>query len=438
MTPYPNPFDVSAAYAPLMRAALALALLPGLGLGLLLATIAGLGLRVDLAWPALAQGHGQVQTLGFTLLFVVAVGLQLLPRFLGTPMTATGRNRAVIGGLLAGVGVLARLVSQPMESGPLRTGLLILAAVAVLGGVLAAASGFHTPRQQGAIRVVDGMGRGWSRFVAVGGLALGTALILHTWALFGLASGWRMVPNGLNEALIHLEIAGFATCMVVGVGSRVFGRFLLLRTRPAFEARLPHLAGLYGLGLILVAGGWLMDIGAVRLVGAALGLGVVLVWLWLVGLFNSPSRLSGMPHVTGPTRRWVRLAFVFLLAGNVIGTGLEVQELVFGIPAGASARSAARHSLAQGFLLVMMVAMAARLLPIYSADVLKRPRLVEGAVALLMVGAFLRVGAELMGGYGGIAGPLVAGGGALSTAGFALFALGLWASLGRLPRALAA
>jgi hypothetical protein len=62
--------------------------------------------------------------------------------------------------------------------------------------------------------------------------------------------------------------------------------------------------------------------------------------------------------------------------------------------------SAARHSLAQGFLLPLMVSMASRLLPIYSADALRRRGLLEVTVDLLMVGAHVRVGAEMIGGCG--------------------------------------
>lgn len=60
--------------------------------------------------------------------------------------------------------------------------------------------------------------------------------------------------------------------------------------------------------------------------------------------------------------------------------------------------SPARHALVQGFLLVLMIATAVRLLPMLSADVLRRRWLPELAVALLVAGALLRVGAELLGG----------------------------------------
>jgi hypothetical protein len=83
----------------------------------------------------------------------------------------------------------------------------------------------------------------------------------------------------------------------------------------------------------------------------------------------------------------------------------------------------------------MMVSMASRLLPIYSADVLRRRWLSEVILDLLLLGAFIRVLAEAIGGYETVTGPLIALGGTSSVVAFVVFALGMWSSLGRLPRA---
>jgi hypothetical protein len=221
------------------------------------------------------------------------------------------------------------------------------------------------------------------------------------------------------------------------VASRVFGRFLILRTRPAVERWVPCLAAVWAVGVVLVALGWLLDppVGSwLRLLGSLLEIVVLLVWLWLVGLYDRPSRASGTPYVTDPTRRWIRCAFAFLAVGLARDVGLFATEALFGIPPTLADLSAARHAVAQGFLLPLMVSMAARLLPIYSADVLRRKWLLELSVDAILVGALVRVGAEMLGGYAGVAGPLVALGGVTSVLGFGIFAVGLWSSLGRLPR----
>lgn len=429
-----NPFDVSRSYALVMRLALLLAVLPGLGTGFVLVLVAGVALPLTIAWPQLAQAHGQIQALGFVLLFIVAVGLQLFPRFLSAPLRHP--ERAIGGRCLVAVALLGRLVAQPLEPGGAREALLVVSTLGVPVGALVAGWAFHGFRRA-PIEADRATSETWRTFITVGGPALGAALVLYVWSGLRLASGDVVVAPGLDEALIHLELAGFATCLVLAVASRVFGRFLLLRTRPGFEARLPMLAALWAAGLVLVSLGWLLA-GAwavwLHLFGALLELGVLAGWLWLIGLYDLPSRESGTPYVTSPTRRWVRLAFAFLVLNLALEVGLFGREVLLGVPPSNTELSAARHALAQGFLLPLMVSMAARLLPIFSADVLKHRRRLEISVDLLLVGALVRVLAEALGGYGAFAGPLVALGGALGVLGFYVFAFGMWRSLDRLPK----
>jgi hypothetical protein len=417
-----------------MRLSLGLALVPGLGTGLLLVLVAGLRLPVAIAWPQLAQGHGAVQMFGFVLLFIVAVGLQLFPRFLGAPLLHPWR--AAWGACLVALAVLARLVAQPLEPGALRLALLATAALGVPVGALIAGSTFHGLTRR-SVQPARGPAAGWRRFVAIGGLALGGALILNVVANLGLASGQLLVPETSDEAMIHLVLAGFATCLVLGVGSRVFGRFLLLRTDLGLERWVPRLAVAWGVGLALVAGGWLGYATwwspLARWLGVIDELVVLCTWTYLIGMYRTPSRESGTPYVTNPTRRWVRSAFGLLLLSLVLDAGLFTAEMITGVPPTSAQLSAARHSLAQGFLLTMMISMAARLLPIYSAYALKRRRLVELTIDLVLAGALVRVAAEAIGGYAKFTGPLVALGGALGVTGFAIFAAGMWSALGRLP-----
>ena len=302
--------------------------------------------------------------------------------------------------------------------------------------MLMAGSVFHGLSRR-SVQPDSGPSAAWRRFVVVGGLALGAALVVYFWAGLGLAAGGVVVQQGTDEALIHLELAGFATCLVLGVGSRVFGRFLLLRTLSKLETWVPRLAVGWGVGLVLVTGGWLLDgsLGAwTRLLGGAIELAVLCTWLWLIGMYARPSRESGTPYVTNPTRRWIRLAFVFLVFSLALDVGLFGREAVFGTAPSITELSAARHALAQGFLLPLMVSMASRLLPVYSADVLRRRALTELTIDLLLVGALMRVGAEAIGGYQAVAGLLVALGGGAGVAGFAVFAIGMWSALGGLPK----
>jgi hypothetical protein len=430
VAPPRNVFAVTRPYRFVMALALTMAVLPGFGTGLLLVLVAGAGLPVSVAWPQLAQSHGQVQTFGFVLLFIVAVGLQLFPRFLGAPLIHPWR--AGWGASLVAISLLAREVAQPLPQTPVRQLLLVVAAVGVPIGALMAGSAFHGLTRR-SVQPKRGPAAAWRRFIAVGGMSLGGALVLFVWANFTLATGDIVVSEGLDEALIHLELAGFATCLVFGVSSRVFGRFLLLRTRPQLEPWIPRLALTWAAGLALVVGGWLLAVPEFKAMGGLLELGVLCTWLWLIGLYDAPTRPSGTPYVTNPTRRWIRLGFALLVISLALDLALFAREAITGEPPGASELSAARHALAQGFLLALMISMASRLLPIYSADVLKHRLRLELTVDLVLVGAIVRVVAEAGGGYTALTGPLVALGGTLGVVGFVVFAIGMLASLARVP-----
>jgi uncharacterized protein involved in response to NO len=417
-----------------MRLALGLAILPGLGTGLLLVLVAGLRLPLAIAWPQLAQAHGQIQALGFVLVFIVAVGLQLFPRFLGAPLLQP--QRATYGASIISLALLARLIGQPLAPGLARTILLVVAALGVPAGALLAGSAFHGLSRR-SIQPSTGPSAAWRRFILVGGLSLGAAMVLFVAVGLALAFGDVLVDQNVDEALIHLQLAGFTACLIFAVSSRIFGRFFLLRTHPAFDATVPKLALTWGIGLVLVTMGWLVPgvAGAwLRAIGALAELAMACVWLWMVGLYAPPVRESGTPYVTNPTRRWVRFAFAFLVVGLALSAGLFAREALFGTSPSSTELSAARHALAQGFVLPMILSMASRLLPIYSADVLKRRWLLELTLDTLLLGALLRVAAEAVGGYDTIAGPLVALGGTLSIAAFIVFAVGMWSALTRLPR----
>src|SRR5690348_10970728 len=96
----------------LPRTALALGVTagPGLRLWLLLARTVQAPLG-GASWLALVQVHGFVQLFGFAGLFVMGVGLHLLPRLRGG--APVGRRPSLAVYLLTVTGVVVRAVAQP-------------------------------------------------------------------------------------------------------------------------------------------------------------------------------------------------------------------------------------------------------------------------------------------------------------------------------------
>ena len=220
--------------------------------------------------------------------------------------------------------------------------------------------------------------------------------------------------------------------MVLVVSGRIFPKFLLLQ--PTREGLLPYAFVLWGIGSLGVPLDWLVAPSAAlaRAVVALAQLAGAAAFVIALRLYDPPLRPSGTPRVTDPTRRWIRVAFGLMLAGATADAALAVAESV-GTTAGLTQLSAARHALAQGFILPMIVVMAARILPGYSVRMLRQPRLLSAMVWMLLVGAAVRFVAELFGGHAVGWGALVALGGTLGVLGFVVFAVGLWRASARDP-----
>jgi hypothetical protein len=259
-------------------------------------------------------------------------------------------------------------------------------------------------------------------------LSLLGALLLNVLACLDIsASRAIVVPFNGDEALLHLELWGFASSMVFAVSGRIFPRFLLLQ--PTHERLLRVALVLWAIGSFGVPLVWAGLAGSPlpRLLAYLAQLLGACLYVLALRLYETPSRPSGTPHVTDPTRLWARVAFALMLLAAAANFGLALAD-VFGFVPPSISLSAARHGLAQGFLLPLIVVMAARILPGYSGWILHRSRLLPGMVWTLFVGAALRLGAELLGGYAPVFGPLVALGGSLAVVAFTVFAVGLLAT----------
>jgi hypothetical protein len=416
-------------YALLVRTSLALAL--GLGFALGTYLVVGFAFNVPLggASPALMQVHGHAQTFGFVALFIMAVGVQLFPRFHARPLDRP--VQVSVGGLLLALGVILRSIAQPLPPEALgRPGLLVLAALLELVGVLLAVHAFSRvvtrsvqPRPTPLLRLTMGT-------------SLLLSLVLNLVVAFGLAGGSIVVPASMNEAVLHLQLWGFASTMVLAVAGRVYPRFLLLRSTR--ERLLPVALALWSIGSLGVPLAWLVasERPEFRLIAATAQLAGACLYVAALRLYEAPVRDSGMPHITDPTRRWARIAYAFLLAAAAANVGIALADWL-AVQTTLTQLSAARHALAQGFLLPIIVYMAARILPGYSGLMARRPRLLAGLVWTLFVGAAVRATAELVGGYTPGWSAAVGLGGLLGTAVFTVFAIGLWRATADNPPSIA-
>lgn len=447
------PFTV---VSPVLRAALLL----GAGGGFMLASVLSLTFALQLPlgpwWTALAQAHGHLQLYGWAGLFVLGVAFHFLPRLRGAPLAWPRAVPWLLGAQVAAL--LLRGVSQPLlaaDGAPagaaaLWRALLVASAALELAGVgsaVAVLAATALRRDGPLLRTRPALWSVWPFVLcAMGSLALATLLNAAN-MLQAVTVGGGVVPAAGDAANVLLGLFGFLVPMALAMSARALPLYAGLE---AFPRRVLWPAALVyagGLALALVGSGAAlapsMALGQLGGLGLALMGGVLVTFIGLFGrLMMHRGHLPGRVRALTPApevaaRGYVRAVrseratfgpYVALIA-SAYGWALLAGALLLldglALALGGSppvTLDAPRHSLAVGFLALLLAGVSARMLPGFSGGHLASPRLVSALLWLGNGAALLRVGAllalpvllALLGGLGrtldaalfGLSGPL--------------------------------
>ena len=286
-------------WPPFVRAAIAVALTGGFGLGAALFGASALRIPLGLWWPAAAQAHGHLQLIGWTGLLVLGVGFHFLPRLRGAPLARPARARAVLWLLLAGL--VSRVLAQPTLAaigvapltGVLRATLLAAAVLELLGATVALDVLIRTLREGPPMADRAGL-RAVLPLFGVAFAAFWLALAANLWGVVAaLRAGSALVASPIDRAGTLLALYGFLIPVGVAMSVRLFP--LYFRTPPSRQRWLRGGLGCVGVGLGARLLGALGDLPGVAIFGQlilALGL---LIFVVVVGIFARPRPLPRQP-----------------------------------------------------------------------------------------------------------------------------------------------
>jgi hypothetical protein len=385
------------------------------------------------------NAHGHAQIFGWVGLFVMGFAYQAFPRFKHTTLVCPQLALVSLGLML--VGIVGRSVGEPLAASwpwagtvAITCSWLEVLAIGLFAGLILA-----TWRASGKeLAVYDYYilaALGWFVVQAVGeAVYLAATLAAPDRAsLLTLVQTWQ---GALRETQIH----GFALLMILGVSQRILHHF--------YGFRKPHsglsLAALLCLNLAVageVAGLVLMSdgghgwaavwYGAVLLLASSVG---ALVWDWHI--FSAPQERDR-------SLKFLRAAYAWLLLALGMLVLLPVYQFVllpWLAPAGEAAQlgfshayyGAIRHAITVGFVSLMIVGVAAKVVPTLNGqDVHALTRLWLPFV-LLNTGCALRVTAQTLTDFTPRAFPLAGVSGLLEVLGLGLWGTHLWAvMLGR-------
>jgi hypothetical protein len=379
------------------------------------------------------NAHGHAQIFGWVGLFVMGFAYQAFPRFKHTSL-AYPRLACLSWGLMV-AGTISRAAFEPWVADapwtrlPALTGSLFeVVAVCTFAGII-----LQTWRRAGKpLAVYDYYILSaliWFMIQAICDAAYftGTAWTTERAALVDLVAGWQ---GTLREIQIH----GFALLMILGVSQRIFPHFYGL---PASSSRLAAVA-LVALNLAVLG-----ESSGLVLMHYAGHVWAVLWYASVLLLAGTVVALVRGWHVFAPTSeadrslKFLRAAYVWLFVS--LGMLILVPVYQYGLltwlaPESGSARlgfshayyGAIRHAITVGFISLMIVGVAAKVVPtLNGVDVRALSRLWMPFV-LLNFGCALRVVSQTATDFTTRAFPLAGVSGVLEVSGLALWGVHLW------------
>jgi hypothetical protein len=387
------------------------------------------------------NAHGHAQIFGWVGLFVMGFAYQAFPRFKHTSLVYPRLALASLGLMLGGI--VGRCIGEPLAGT-----LPWLGPVAVAAGVVEVfAIGLFVWL---IVRTWRASGQGfatydyyllaalfWFVVQAVGETVyLAATLAASPGELVGLVATWQ---GALREVQIH----GFALLMILGVSQRLLRNFYGLK-KPSSRLSLAGLACLNLAVLGEAAGAVLM-----RLSGhgwAALWYGSVLLLAGTVALLLVDWRVFGRAAEPDRSLKFVRAAYAWLLVSLSMLVLLPLYQhgvLPWAAPAGEAAQrgfshacsGALRHAVTVGFISLMIVGVAARVVPTLNGVDVRKLSGLWAPFLLINLGCALRVLAQTATDFTPGAYPVAGLSGLLEVTGLVLWGAHLWRIMSRTQEA---
>lgn len=404
----------------------AAALLLGAGIGFVLAATLSITKAAQAArgpwWLALVQAHGHVQLYGWAGLLIIGVGLHFLPRLRGAGLAHPGLVPWLLGSLVSAM--LLRAACQPLVSvggGPAaRIGLVLSGVLECVGVGMVIFLFLSTSRHAGPMRERAAL-RSVLPYVALAFASLGTAAAVNLVNVVRAATlPLGIVPAAGDNLNVTLGLLGFLIPMTIAMAARSLPMYAGLDALPAHMLWPTGLAYCTGVVLAAVGTGAGNQVGEWSGVVAGIGfsvLGAVLIIdvLLFARLMRSRGRLPNRVAALAPApvqaaRRYVTQiqddrraygpfvalivsAFAWALLGGALLLTDGIAQAIGQAP--LSALDAARHSLAVGYIALLICGVAPRMIPGFSGGRIRSPRYVTATLWLGNGAALLRVGSLL-------------------------------------------
>jgi len=353
-------------YKRFIAAALLVALTVGFTLGAInLTRIAAARSYSDIS-GVLKQIHGHAQIFGWVGLFVMGVAFHAVPRFKMVALPSLRAANVCLGLMVAGI--VVRTFAQPFvwRWALLVSGVMELASVGIFVWMLATIA--RRSKQNREF---------YEKFI---GASIGWFAVLAVWNMYAVAlMFWRRVPGippVLDAWMIQVGLFGFISNMIFAFALRVLPHFLGLRDTKVWAANAAF--WLWNAAILCrypIA--WQRE--RLDLTATWLELVAGLVFVWAVGIFAKRRVKVTIAGVDNTFAWFIYLGVVWLVLSLLQPFHADLPRLT----------SSARHGMAVGFIVSIIMGVAYRILPIFNGVNLHSNRAMRVSFWLHAVGTSL-------------------------------------------------
>ncbi len=418
-------------YRAFIKTAIIISLTTGCTLGAITLAAMALGGSVGTYWASITQAHGHTQIFGWVGLFVMGIAYHVLPRLKATELK--GRSLAQASFWIMLVGLLLRAVSQPFAVNATVGNLLMLSGVLELAGVslfayvmLKTFFSSDQPRDFFEKWVLASVG--WFWITAVATLAID---------IFLARNALDVVPNAIEVPFLHISLFGFVGTIIFGITLRTIPLFMGLKpvNKKAFDVifwiinpviaakALALLLNGYGVGAAGAALPWL----------AVLEWTAVMAFVYYLNIFRRPEIDISAEGADRGYEKYIKIAYAWLTLAVTMTSAYLVYEAITGQEVPHAFVGAYRHALTVGFISMMIMGMASRIIPVFAGVRLYSERILFVSFVLINLGNATRVLSQpLADVFGGVFFASMGVSGFIEVTALALFGYNIWKTMDRI------
>ncbi|MEX2431157.1 MAG: NnrS family protein [Dehalococcoidia bacterium] len=378
------PWSAQRLYRPYVRWAIAIGLTLGFTTGAAMLLLPALGISAGATWLTHTQAHGMAQLFGWAGLFVMGVAFHVVPRFRSVTPGYPWPQRAAL--VLVLLGIILRFTGQVLPS-PASPAVLVASGVLLLAGVAVFAFALGRTLRQGTPSINQPERWFWAGIAwALAATALHMGIVVQMASTTG-----AFAPPSWNTAYVHAATLGFIGNFIFGVSARALPAFMSLS---ASHARLRAVAfGVVNLGVTIQVAAALAGTPEVWASGGPI-LTAAGVILFVLALRVFERRTTDRPYIPGTYARYewfVRAAYGWLLAAGALAAWEALGAIWAPAATPVGIGAPVLHILALGFVTMMIMGMASRMLPMFEGGELRWHAAMDFAFVTLNLSVLLRL-----------------------------------------------